>query len=243
MRPTQRYWPSTTSSFSMRCWCSRRFASCSPTPSCTVTSRSLVINSTTFCFGSVANRTSRLVRMPTSLPFLPLAGRSTTGMPEILWVLMSASASASVASGWMVTGSTTMPDSNFFTRRTCSACSSGSKLRWMTPMPPACAMAIAILASVTVSMAEAISGMLSGIERVMRERTSTSDGSTSESPGCSNTSSKVSASRGRPSEFVSIANSTLTLPTGSSASRRGRRPPACRPESSWRRAIARPGED
>src|SRR5262249_32194500 len=44
--------------------------------------------------------------------------------------------------------------------------------------------------------------------RVMRERTSTSDGSTSEAPGWSRTSSKVSASRRRPSEFVAIADST-----------------------------------
>ena len=38
----------------------------------------------------------------------------------------------------------------------------------MTPMPPACAMAIAISASVTVSMAEAMIGMLSAMSRVMR---------------------------------------------------------------------------
>ena len=78
-------------------------------------------------------------------------------------------------------------------------------------MPPACAMAIAILASVTVSIADATIGMLRGIARVIRDRTSTSDGITSESPGCSSTSSKVSASRKRPSEFVAIANSTCPL--------------------------------
>src|SRR5215475_289859 len=78
----------------------------------------------------------------------------------------------------------------------------------MTPMPPAWAMAIAILASVTVSIAEAMTGMFKGIVRVMRERTSTSDGSTSEEPGSSSTSSKVSASRRRPSKFVIIANRT-----------------------------------
>ena len=65
----------------------------------------------------------------------------------------------------------------------------------MTPMPPACAMAIAIAASVTVSIAEATIGMFSEISRVMRVRTSTSDGSTSDRPGFSSTSSKVSASR------------------------------------------------
>src|SRR5947207_690797 len=83
---------------------------------------------------------------------------------------------ASGASGWMVTGFTTIPDSNFLTCRTWAACISGSKLRWMTPSPPACAMAIAILASVTVSMAEATIGILSEISRVMQVRISTSDG-------------------------------------------------------------------
>ena len=53
----------------------------------------------------------------------------------------------------------------------------------MTPMPPACAMAIAISASVTVSMAEATIGMLSGISRVMRLRMSTSDGQHFGQPG------------------------------------------------------------
>src|SRR5712671_354526 len=118
---------------------------------------------------------------------------------------MSDSASASVASGPMVSGFTTMPDSNFFTWRTWAAWWSGSRLRWITPMPPACAMAIAIWASVTVSMAEARIGMLTVISRVMRLRTSASDGNTSDRPGCSNTSSNVRASRGLP--FTAIANS------------------------------------
>jgi len=38
----------------------------------------------------------------------------------------------------------------------------------MTPIPPDCAMAIAIRASVTVSIAEAMMGMLSGMARVTR---------------------------------------------------------------------------
>ena len=125
----------------MRCWCSRRLASSRVTPSRTVTS--LLAGSSARCTGvaaSVAKRTSRLVRMPTSLP-LP---RSTTGMPEIWCRAISASASASVCSGWMVTGFTTMPDSNFLTLRTSAACASASRFLWMTPMPPACAMAIAM---------------------------------------------------------------------------------------------------
>ena len=78
----------------------------------------------------------------------------------------------------------------------------------MTPMPPAWAMAIAIRASVTVSMAEAMIGMLSEISRVTRVRISVSEGITSDNPGRSRTSSKVSASRGLPLEFTAIANST-----------------------------------
>ena len=74
-------------------------------------------------------------------------------------------------------------------------------------MPPACAMAIAICASVTVSMAEATIGILRGIERVMRERISTSEGSTSDRPGLISTSSKVSPSRGLALFFPAIANS------------------------------------
>ena len=74
----------------------------------------------------------------------------------------------------------------------------------MTPMPPACAMAIAICASVTVSMAEAAIGILSPMPRVMRVRISTSEGSTSDRPGLMSTSSKAKPSRGL---FLSIANS------------------------------------
>jgi hypothetical protein len=166
----------------------------------------LVISSETCWPGSVAKRTSRLVRMPTSLPV-----RSTTGTPEMVCSFIRVRASARVASGSMVTGLTTMPDSNFFTLTTCSACASGSRLRWITPMPPACAIAIAICASVTVSMAEATIGMLSGMARVMRERMSASDGSTSDRLGSSSTSSKVSASRGLPFDRAAMANSPQDL--------------------------------
>ena len=81
---------------------------------------------------------------------------------------MTASASASVASGKMVIGSTTMPLSKRLTLRTSSAWSAGSRLRWMTPMPPACAMAMASRASVTVSIAEEMIGRLRRIVRVSR---------------------------------------------------------------------------
>ncbi len=74
-------------------------------------SRSLVISSATGWFGLVAKRTSRLVRMPTSLPLWPFGPRSTTGMPEMPWRFIRLSASARVSSGWMVIGFITMPDS------------------------------------------------------------------------------------------------------------------------------------
>ena len=81
-------------------------------------------------------------------------------------------------------------------------------------MPPACAMAIAMFASVTVSMAEATIGILSRILGVMRERISTSDGRTSDRPGFNSTSSKVYASRGRSLEVTAIANSAWPDMTG-----------------------------
>ena len=65
----------------------------------------------------------------------------------------------------------------------------------MTPMPPACAMAIAMRLSVTVSIAELSSGMFSAIDLVTRVRVSAVDGNTLDAAGTSSTSSKVRASR------------------------------------------------
>ena len=73
-----------------------------------------------------------------------------------------------------------MPDSNFLTWRTCAACSSGLRFLWITPIPPDCAMAIAMFASVTVSMAAEIRGICSEISRVMRVRVSVCAGRTVE---------------------------------------------------------------
>ena len=64
----------------------------------------------------------------------------------------------------------------------------------MTPMPPSRAIAIAIRASVTVSIAAETSGTATVTSRVNRDVVSTSDGTTSVSPGSSSTSSKVSPS-------------------------------------------------
>ena len=91
-------------------------------------------------------------------------------------------------------GLTTMPLSKRFTWRTAAACASTSMLRWSTPIPPSCAIAIAMSASVTVSMAEDRTGILSGISRVNWVRVSAWLGSTLDSRGCSSTSSNVSPS-------------------------------------------------
>ena len=98
----------------------------------------------------------------------------------MLCVAIIALASARVWSGWMVSGSTTMPLSNFLTLRTCAACSWIVKFLWITPMPPACAIAIAIAASVTVSIAADTSGMFSQISRVSRVAVRTDAGRTCE---------------------------------------------------------------
>jgi len=173
----------------MRCWCNKRLASAWPTPAWTVTSPSWVISSRTGCLGLSAKRTSRLVRMPTSLPLC-----STTGMPEMRLASISARASPSVASGEMVIGLTTIPLSKRLTARTAAHCCSTVRLRCNTPIPPSCAMTIAMSASVTVSIAEEITGILSAISRVSRVAVLAIEGSTSDSAGRSRTSSKVSPS-------------------------------------------------
>src|SRR5579872_3965572 len=98
----------------------------------------------------------------------------------------------------MVTGSTIMPLSERFTRSTSSACLSMDMLRWMMPMPPCCASAMARWDSVTVSMAELTTGMFKPILRVNQVRVSVSAGTILLREGTSRTSSKV-----RPSGIVS----------------------------------------
>ena len=63
-----------------------------------------------------------------------------------------------LASGDSVIGLTIIPLSERFTRSTSEAWSSIPRFLWMTPSPPSCAIAIAILDSVTVSMAALING-------------------------------------------------------------------------------------
>ena len=103
----------------------------------------------------------------------------------------------------------------------------------MTPMPPACAMAMASRASVTVSIAEEMIGRLSAIERVRRVATLTPLGITVEWPGRSSTSSNASPS-GKPPSFAirhdpyemcgAPAACMARLPTTASAEVHSRRP-------------------
>ncbi len=77
---------------------------------------------------------------------------------------------------------------------TSSTCCSMDIFLWIIPMPPSRAMAIAILDSVTVSMAEVIMGVLSVISLVRLVLMSIMFGVTSLFAGISRTSSKVSPS-------------------------------------------------
>src|ERR1700691_5733496 len=112
-----------------------------------------------------------------------------------------------------------MPLSERFTLSTSSAWRSMDILRWMMPMPPFCASAIARCDSVTVSMAELTTGMFKPILRVSQVRVSVWFGSTSLRAGSNKISSNV-----RPSGIVSgimRVNFDHTLPdrlTGSNRS-------------------------
>ena len=77
----------------------------------------------------------------------------------------------------------------FLTNLTCVTCSSIGRLRWMIPIPPALAIAIAIVDSVTVSIADEITGTASEILRVNQVVVLTSLGTTSEASGSKSTSS------------------------------------------------------
>ena len=94
-----------------------------------------------------------------------------------------------VASAVVVTGSEIIPDSLRLTRSTIAAWSATDRLRWRMPSPPSRAIAIAIRASVTVSIAEDTSGTATVIRRVTRLEVSASLGITSVCPGRSSTSS------------------------------------------------------
>ncbi len=117
-------------------------------------------------------------------------------------------------SGDIVIGSTIMPDSERFTLSTSAACASIDRLRCTMPMPPFCAMQIAVRCSVTVSIAAEASGMESEISRVNCVETSVRAGTTSEAAGTRRTSSNVRPSRTRLS-FMRLPGSRACLGSGS----------------------------
>ena len=80
-------------------------------------------------------------------------------------------------------GSTIMPLSWRLTLSTSSAWPSMDMLRWMMPMPPCWARAMAIRDMVTVSMAALTMGMLRVMWRLSRVATEASAGSTSDLAG------------------------------------------------------------
>src|ERR1700683_170340 len=86
-----------------------------------------------------------------------------------------------------------MPASDRFTMSTCCAWSSTDMLRCSTPTPPRRAMATAIRASVTVSMAAETSGTRSMMRRVSAAVVSASLGMMAKWAGSRSTSSKVRA--------------------------------------------------
>src|SRR5256886_15203544 len=97
-----------------------------------------------------------------------------------------------VWSGEIVTGFRIMPLSDFLTLSTSAAWSAAESTRWMIPMPPSRAIAMASLASVTVSMAALMTGMLIVMRRDNCVRVSVSAGTTEDLAGTNATSSKVS---------------------------------------------------
>ena len=157
------------------CCLSSFSASSGATPTGAVTRGIGVITSATRRESSVSNLMSRFVTIPSRMP-----SSLVTGTPEIRYLAHSRSTSASVASGPQVTGSVTMPASDRFTRSTCCACSSMDRFRCRTPTPPWRAIAMAILASVTVSIGDETSGTRSRKRRVIRVLVSASLGISSE---------------------------------------------------------------
>ena len=111
--------------------------------------------SETGCATFRSKRRSRFVRMPTSRP-----SSSVIGTPEMWYRSISSSASETSACGGSVTGSTIIPDSERLTLSTSATCASIDRLRWMMPIPPSRASAIAMRASVTVSIAAETTGDL-----------------------------------------------------------------------------------
>jgi hypothetical protein len=99
---------------------------------------------------------------------------STTSRPVTPSRSASARASATDRSGPTVYGSSMTLVRYRLTRRTSAAWLSAGRNRWITPMPPREAIAMAIGAVVTVSMLADTSGTATSMRRVKQERVDTS---------------------------------------------------------------------
>mmetsp|Transcript_26920 Transcript_26920/g.62559 ORF Transcript_26920/g.62559 Transcript_26920/m.62559 type:complete len:329 (-) Transcript_26920:219-1205(-) len=117
-----------------------------------MTAESLVLLSST-------KSMSRLVTMPKNLlPIMPMSVMQTVDA-SCVCLMLSKSATVCVCDN--TKGSMMKPFSHFLTRSTCLACSAAEQLQCMTPIPPMRAHAMAMLASVTVSIGAATSGAFS----------------------------------------------------------------------------------
>ena len=135
---------------------------------------------------SLSKRKSLFVTIPHN--FLDLF---IIGIPPMLFFFIDSLASDTFESNVRVTGSNIMPDSALLTNLTLLACFSIDMFLWRTPIPPSLASAIAILLSVTVSIAAEITGIFNGIFLEKLVLISTSLGKTSEYFGTRSTSSNV----------------------------------------------------
>ena len=84
----------------------------------------------------------------------------------------------------------------------------------MTPMPPACAIATAMRASVTVSIAEEMIGALRRIDRVSLAPMSASLGMITLWPGRNSTSSNARPSGNTGFSMIAMAGPSVAPPTG-----------------------------
>jgi len=102
------------------------------------------------------------------------------GNPETLCSRMSWRARPTVSPGPRVMGSLMTPLAERLTLETSRAWASIGRLRWMKPMPPSCASAMARADSVTVSIGAETRGMRREMVGVRRVEVSASAGMTSE---------------------------------------------------------------
>ena len=182
--PTKLLFLSTTGSFSILCFCKISSASFNDVPLLTVIKFLTVITSLIGRDLLFSKRKSLFVTIPSNFLF-----ESTIGIPPILFCNILSFASPTLESSYRTTGSIIIPDSDRLTFLIFSTCSFIVIFLCITPIPPSLAIAIAMLLSVTVSIAAETIGMLSEMFLEKREITETSLGRTSEYLGTNRTSS------------------------------------------------------